>query len=512
MKYLKISTLLLCFIAFSCSKNDDNAVANNPDSTPPATPTPVVKSVADYPVQDFMWKAMNTYYFWQSDVSDLADTKDDVTSDYVDFLSKESNPADFFFKLCNQHIDIVGEAAAIDRFSFLRENYKDLVNGFAGISKTNGVRFGTATYGPTNNDVFGFVRYIIPGSNADGKDIKRGDIFTAVNGIDLTLDNYIDLLGNSGSETYTLNFADLVDNTIVPNGRELSLTKESGTQRDPIFINKIIEQNGLKIGYFMYNQFISEYNEQLNEVFETFKAANIDELILDLRYNPGGATDSALQMASSIYSTDTSQLFAKDRTNSKLANTFWASSFYFVDETSNGTPINSLNLNRVYVITTGSTASASEFLINGLNPYMDVIQIGDATAGKNEFSFTLVDDAAYDFLYNPDRESNINPKNQWGIQPILGRAQNAAGFEDYTAGLIPDKPIIEDIANMGILGDPSERLLNFTLNEISATSSKTNFDAVFPANIINSTEEMEYPDGMMSLNGLINPKSISDNK
>ena len=72
---------LLLFLAFgfvlsSCSKNDD--VTTPDDSQNPPDETPVVKSVADYPVQDFMWQAMNAYYFWQSDAADLADTKNDV--------------------------------------------------------------------------------------------------------------------------------------------------------------------------------------------------------------------------------------------------------------------------------------------------------------------------------------------------------------------------------------------------------------------------------------------------
>ena len=91
-------------------------------------------------------------------------------------------------------------------------------------------------------------------------------------------------------------------------------------------------------------------------------------------------------------------------------------------------------------------------VINGLAPYVNVVQVGETTRGKNEFSITFVDDRQNNYFYDNSREANINPDNQWGIQPLLGRNENADGFSDYTTGLIPNLPLEEDIANLGILG------------------------------------------------------------
>ena len=496
---------LLLMVAFSlvftaCKKNDDDVTPE-----PPEEQQEEVKLVADYPVQDFMWQAMNAFYFWQADVADLVDTKDDVAADYAEFLSSKADPADFFYNICYQHENIVGENAAIDRFSFHSENFKDLVQQFQGVSKSDGVEFGLSLFGGEGSRaIFGFVRYIVPGSDADGKDIQRGDIFTGVNGTDLNLDNYIDLLFGD-LDTYTLNFADLENNTITPNGRELSLTKEEGFAENPILVASVIEEGANKIGYLMYNSFVANFDEQLNEAFGTFKTAGVNELILDFRYNGGGRVSSAVQIASSVYGTKTDELFLKARYNDKIQSTFnpGDGENNFNATTIAGTPINALDLSRVYVIATNSTASASELVINGLAPYVDVIQVGTTTVGKNEFSVTFVDDRENNFFYNPDREANINPDNQWAIQPLLGRNENADGFSDYTAGLNPDHELREDIANLGVLGDRSDPLLNLTLNLISGESSKTNFEPIYPVNLISSSAVFKATNNMMLMDGLI---------
>jgi C-terminal processing protease CtpA/Prc len=125
--------------------------------------------------------------------------------------------------------------------------------------------------------------------------------------------------------------------------------------------------------------------------------------------------------------------------------------------------INSLELNRVFVITSPETASASELLINGLAPYIEVIHVGDRTVGKNVGSITV-----YDYVGD-----NINPNHTYAMQPIVFKIENSEGFVEYSSGLVPDYYIKESIQNMGILGSKEEPLLNMALNLINGTQKPT---------------------------------------
>lgn len=473
-KFLSLA-LAATLVLASCSKDDDGPKTSGPDPDPSA----------DVTAQNFMWKAMNIWYFWQGDVPNLADDRFANTTEYTDFLKSESDPEQFFYKICNKHENLVGSANAIDRFSFLEENYQDLVKSFAGITKSNGLEFGLYQFSNSDN-VFGYVKYIVPNSSASGTDIARGDLFVGVNGQTLNINNYYDLLFGSGSDSYTLNMAEINSNDeIAPNGEEVSLSKVENLVEDPVFIHKVLTIDGHKIAYLMYNQFTSNYDEELNNVFGEFKAAGATDLVLDLRYNPGGDVNSARLLSSMIHGTNTSEVFIRQRWNDKLQSEFDEEDLvdYFADKTkkSGGTAINTLNLNKVYVITTGGTASASELVINGLAPYMDVVQIGTKTVGKNEFSITLVDLPSNSYIYNEGQSNKINPKDQWGIQPLVGRNENAAGFSDYTSGLLPDIVLAEDLSNFGFLGEPSEPLLKKAISEITGTTAKADFKVNFPA-------------------------------
>ena len=179
MKKYLLLFLSIGLIFTSCKKSDD-------DLTPPDGIDP--DPIANVDVQDFMWKAMNFWYFWQEDVPNLADSKFQNTPEgieaYTEFLASESDPGVFFDEML-----LFSE----DRFSFYSEDYKELTQAFSGVSKSNGLEFGLVRFSD-NNDLFGYVRYIVPNSDASTKDISRGELFTGVNGQTLTIDNYIDLL------------------------------------------------------------------------------------------------------------------------------------------------------------------------------------------------------------------------------------------------------------------------------------------------------------------------------
>ena len=468
----KILVLLFIAVIFSCSKDEDLILTKtiDPDGS------------ADVEVQDFMWKAMNFWYFWQANVDDLGDDRfvntKEGRAEYTAFLDSEDNPAAFFENKL-QYIE--------DRFSFYNEDYRELTNSLAGISKSNGLEFGLVRF-QDSEELFGVVRYIIPNSNAATANILRGDLFTGVDGQTLTLSNYEELLF-TGSDTYTLNMADFVNGTIVPNEEEVTLTKAQALAENPVLISKSFEIGGENIGYIMYNQFTNEYDDDLYAAIEALKSAGITNLVMDLRYNPGGSVNTTRLLASMIYVTNTSDVFLRKRYNDKLQNQFNDSQLevYFADKV-NGKTINSLGFSKLYVLTSSSSASASELLINCLEPYIDVIQIGDVTRGKNEFSTTLVDDRDNSYLYTPSRVNKINPNNQWAIQPLIGRNENADGFFDFTSGLQPDIILKEDYGNLGILGEQNEPLLARAIEAITGQTGKRDFTVLNPMEVFISSK------------------------
>ncbi len=490
MKKCFLLFLAMGLLLVNCKKNDDDddSVFDPTNIEDPIDAIDETKSRADYPVQDFMWQAMNLYYFFENDVPNLDESNYATLDEYVDFISSEANPEAFFFdKLVYSQ----------DRFSFLSDDYKELTQGFSGVSKSNGLEFGLARYNNTDI-IYGYVTYVVKNSDAASKDIKRGDIFTAINGAELFFntaeDNNTNLLFG-GNDTYTLGLADFVDGEFTLNGKEVTLTKLEGLVENPIHVSKTLDVGGKKVGYLMYNQFAGNSGEPLNDTFGEFKSAGITDLVLDLRYNPGGFSYITQILGSLIHEPDPDKVFYTRRFNSNLEEAWevvGGEKTYFVADTgtqdnNSQTPLNSLNLTKIYVIATGSSASASELLINGLRPYIEVVHIGSTTVGKNQGSFTLVDSPETGYGYDPDREDAINPNNRWAIQPISSQTENSEGFGDYADGLVPSIQIEEDFDNLGILGDPSERMLARALQEIDGASSKKDLRAKFPVDLISSS-------------------------
>lgn len=461
--YLFIGVSLLLI---SCNNDDENPIFN-----------PTLEGNSNAVVQNFMWKAMNFWYFWQAEVPNLSDRRFSSDSEYTEFLEATPDPNAFFSSIQFNE----------DRFSFSNSDYTTLVNNLNGISKSNGLEFGLVRFGD-GDDVFGYVRYIIPNSDAATKDIQRGDIFTRVNGTQLTGANFGDLLFGT-NDTYTLGLAVINGNTIEDTTEEVSLTKFEGLTENPVLVSTTLDVGGTTVAYLMYNGFTRDFDSELNDAFGDFVAAGATELVLDMRYNPGGSVNSSRLLASMVYGANTSDLYIRQRWNAKVQNQLSAAQLedYFAN-TVNGTALNTLNLNRVYVIATNSSASASELVMNGLAPYVDVIHIGETTRGKNEFSITMVDDPGNNYIFDRDRENNINPDNSWAIQPLVGRNENADGFFDYTSGLVPNIELEEDLANLGVLGNPNEALLARALQEISGTSSKIDFSVQMPARVMTDSK------------------------
>lgn len=418
---------------------------------------PVVIPEADE-VNSFVYKGLRDYYLWNGMIPALNSTVYDAKKDSLNaFLNKYEDPEELFTSLLYKY----GE---IDKWSFIVDDSKTIDDWIAGISETMGYDFMLGRIG-TSDNLFGFVRYVIKGSPAEKAGIKRGDIFIKINDQQLTVSNYRTLLFTN--KTYTVGFATIVNRTISPSARTLTMTAIE-MQENPIHKDTIFQYNNQKVGYLVYNGFNADFDIQLNDVFRKFKDAKIDQLVLDLRYNGGGSVQSSIYLGSMIYGTDGTKVFARSRYNSGLQ-TYYTQQYganalndYFVTTiektaTTPATPINTLNLTKVYFIVSDNTASASELLINGLRPLMNVRVIGINTNGKYTASTTIKD---------WDDNGNVNPNHKWAMQPIIAKYANSAGETDFVDGLVPNIVAEEDIANLLPFGSPNETLLSAVLSDM----------------------------------------------
>lgn len=409
IQFLIIGFIAISLILGSCNKEEDIS----PGTTIPED----IRSI-----NNFIWDNMDVLYLWR----DFMPTNLDP--------NKQTDPIDYFNNLLYSQED---------KWSFITDDYEGLVNSLQGINKTFGHEF-ALWKDTTNNEIYGIVEYVIKNSPAQDSGIKRGDIFNRINDIQLDTTNYKSLL--FGNDSYKIGFADFVNDKIISNDRVIELAA-TVMQEDPVLLDTILIVEGNKIGYLVYNQFISSLNTDLDDVFAIFKSEGISDLVVDLRYNPGGSVGTATLMASliapSIVSSQ-SEIFTKYIWND-IVDQYWRDT---EGENSSSLIIpfintsNNVDMSKVYFLISSNSASSSELVINGLRPYMDVVLVGTNTHGKYTASVTL-----------HDQETSFN----WAIQPIVLKTANALNETDYKAGFSPDYFMRDDYFSP--LGSLEENML-----------------------------------------------------
>lgn len=425
--------------------------------------------IATSSINDFVWKGMNSWYNWQSQVPNLADSKDDNSTEYTSYLSQYTNPEDLFNSL-------IFQPNVVDRFSWFIEDYIVQEQEFQGISLTFGMRY-QAVQINTAGDIIVYVRYVADNSPASNANIKRGDIIYALDGIELNTSNFNEASSSLYNETTTFSFATVSNGMLTPS-QDKTITA-AVVSENPVHLTKVFNDvDGKKVGYLVFTRFSNSYNDELNEAFATFKNENIDELILDLRLNGGGSVGTSAYLSSMIYANAGEDTFANLEFNSKHSNENGSYNFtntlnvFNAEGTKTGEQtINRLTtLNRLYVLVSESTASASEMVINGLKPFIPVKLIGTTTYGKNVGSITLYDSPRSDYT----SMASANPAHSNAMQPIVFQIFNKNGESDYTQGFTPDIEVVEyEYWNNTLpFGDENEIVLKTALDDIKGVTSK----------------------------------------
>ena len=279
------------------------------------------------------------------------------------------------------------------------------------------------------DSVYWFVTYSYAQSSAGLAGVQRGWSISKINGTSIGYDqNSVNILNDiffGNVTTANFEFRKPDGSTSV-----LNLNK-TGFTANAVLYKNVFDAGGKKVGYFVFNQFFGQPSRnELAQLFTYFQSQNINELIIDLRYNPGGSVETQDTLTNLI-----APLAANNQTmykyifNTTLQNNQhqlirsklgYGNMFTSAANSVNFKKAGNLNLPRIFVIVSGGSASASELLINNLKPYMEVKLIGDTTYGKPVGFFPI-------------------PISNYVIYPISFKTVNSAGNADYYTGFAPDK-------------------------------------------------------------------------
>lgn len=463
INYLLVAYLFLSFTILSCSK-DDNEDEGSENTT----------VVLNDPISNFTWKAMNSWYNWKDNVPNLADTKKDDTDAYYTYLNGYESPEKLFE-------DLLFDAGNTDRFSWFIEDYVEQQKSFQGVTTTTGIRRSSPILVPDTENIIIYAQHVSTGSPADLAGIKRGDIINEIDGEVMNTSNYASVINKLYSGSTIVISTVKEGSGVLTKLNDFTVTPAEVSD-NPVHFSKVFEDvAGKKVGYLVYNGFRSSYNDELNAVFATFKAAGITELILDFRINGGGSVETSAYLASMINESAGTDIFAELKFNSKHSRENggynFGNSLNVYDLNSNKTGSEAINrlasISKLYVLISGSTASASEMIINGLTPFMPVTLIGETTYGKNVGSITLYDSPTSDYT----SQSSAKSYHVKAMQPIVFQIFNKLGESDYTQGFAPDVQIEEWRSWKNILpyGDENEVLLKAALDDIKGVAAKQDF-------------------------------------
>lgn len=310
---------------------------------------------------------------------------------------------------------------------------------------------------------YAHVLYTVVDSPAEEAGLQRGDWVMSFNGVPLTKQNYTALLGGSAAEIVVGRYDAEQKQVVAVDDNPRHLPEARSIDDNPVYCVKVFDVNATRVGYLAYNHFTpgaaysatvqgsaTNYDDALRQASTQLAAAGIDELVLDLRYNNGGYVSCAQLLAT--------LLAPASALGQPMATLEYNAHFQPVEILLDASRIGqgtNLDLKRLFVLTTGETASASEMVMNCLKPYMDVVQIGTTTVGKNMGA-----------------RSFDNVEQMVSITPMICKIYNALGESDYDKGFSPTNTalIVDEnkfLANFFPLGTPDEALLSTALSYIA---------------------------------------------
>ena len=299
------------------------------------------------------------------------------------------------------------------------------------------------------------VLYTQENSPAEEVGLKRGDLIIAANNKKINSSDLFYI--TSPKEAYLFTMGKLNERGF-DTLQTVQMPSPRIVENKNIYKSDIMEIGGKRVVYIMYNEFGNNDAENLKQLFKDIAGQSVDDIILDLRYNPGGYVNIAQLVSTNLAPQEAmGSVFLKMTHNDKINQTDILN--FEQSLLANGSPVNYKNL---YVITSSNTASASEIVINCLRPYMAgrLIQVGTATFGKNVAQQLYTDEAKAPML------------EFWMTNSLLSNAEDFSDY--YTNGLNPDYEIAENFkGELGELGTAQDSLMIPIIKHIETGSFPT---------------------------------------
>ncbi|MBO6220445.1 MAG: PDZ domain-containing protein [Bacteroidales bacterium] len=467
-----IALVALFPLLFSCVEKVNPEPSPN-DQPGKETPDPPVVSKPSAEIQQadlFAQHMLGTYYLWTKEIND------DIA---------KLNP-----DTCTTPIPIVKQIRyhqnrkEVDHWTELTEDLSSFTSSVQGLGLSFGYELQVGRISNKEGAYFMLVCYVNKGKPADKAGLKRGDIIMSIDGSDITSSNLYDAFY---AENVTLGIAHLTsEGYLGPVEKTVSMTADKEWE-DPVIVNKTFDVGGKKVGYLAYGAFDLKSSETLPDVFREFKKEGIEELILDLRYNGGGYAFTECELASMIAPSSVvsaGEVFQTEVYNAILSeewkrqnydtNTYFATR-HIMESQGIDVDVSDANpgIKKLYAIVTGGSASASEGLIVGLSPYMDVTLIGSQTYGKYCAGWMM----SPEDLYGTNSQYDYSKITKWGMYVMVSKFADKNGDNAAQPDGIPVQIESEDNPFDGYeLGDENETMLKAALAAAGKTATKSSIE------------------------------------